>query len=83
MRVDEHLSAGVMTYAISPRGFLEPDDRLNVIKKVRISRLRNTQHSEEDAHGYHHASHHCTSHSTARWRRLVRPWTLVLKAADG
>src|ERR1700688_1151256 len=44
-------------------------------------RLRNTQHSEEDAHGYHHAPHHCTSHSTARWRRLVRPWTLVLKAA--
>jgi hypothetical protein len=33
MRVDEHLSPGVMTYAISPRGFLEPDDRLNVIKK--------------------------------------------------
>ena len=33
MRVDEHLSAGVMTCAISPRGFLEPDDRLNVVKK--------------------------------------------------
>jgi hypothetical protein len=31
MRVDEHLSAGVMTCAISPRGFLEPDDRLNVV----------------------------------------------------
>jgi hypothetical protein len=65
--------------AISPRGFLEPDDRLNVVKKVRIPGLRNTQHSEEDAHGYHHAPHHCTSNSTARWRRLVRPWTLVLR----
>lgn len=32
MRVDEHLSAGTMTCAISPRGFLEPDDRLNVVR---------------------------------------------------
>ena len=32
MCVDEHLSVGTMTCAISPRGFLEPDDRLNVVR---------------------------------------------------
>ena len=32
MRVDKHLSAGTMTCPISPRGFLEPDDRLNVAR---------------------------------------------------
>jgi hypothetical protein len=50
-------------------------------QKSRISgcAIRST---EEDAHGYHHATHHCTSHSAAGRRRLVRPWTLVLNAAD-
>ena len=43
MRVDEHLSVGTMTCAISPRGFLEPDDRLNVV--------RSPGSTEEDAHG--------------------------------
>jgi Glucose-6-phosphate dehydrogenase, C-terminal domain len=49
------------------------------LSKSQNSRLRSTQHSEENAHGYHHASRHCTSHPAAWWRRLVRPWTLVLK----
>jgi hypothetical protein len=39
------LRAGVAC-AIWARGFLEPDDRLNVVKKQNF-RLRNTQHSEE------------------------------------
>jgi hypothetical protein len=46
MRVNEHLSAGVAC-AISARGFLEPDDRLNVVKNQNF-RLRNTRHSEGD-----------------------------------
>jgi hypothetical protein len=31
MRVDEHLSADVKPAPSLPRGFLEPDDRLNVV----------------------------------------------------
>jgi hypothetical protein len=53
-----------------------------MLSKSQNSRLRNTQRSEEDAHGYHHASHNCPCHSVAWRRRLVRPWTLVLDAAD-
>jgi hypothetical protein len=53
-----------------------------MLSKSQNSRLRNTQRSEEDAHGYHHASHNCRSHSVACRRRLVRPWTLVLNVAD-
>jgi hypothetical protein len=66
---------------ISLCAFLEPDDQLNV-EKSQNSRLRNTQRSEEDAHGYHHASHNCPSRFVACRRRLVRPWTLVLNVAD-
>jgi hypothetical protein len=37
MRVDEQLGAGIIPVPLlSPRGLLEPDDRLNVVKKVRI-----------------------------------------------
>jgi hypothetical protein len=36
MRLDEHLSAGVISCPISPHGLTEPGDRLNVVKKVRI-----------------------------------------------
>jgi hypothetical protein len=53
-----------------------------MLSKSQNSRLRNTQRSEEDAHGYHHASHNCPSRSVVCRRRLVRPWTLVLNVAD-
>jgi hypothetical protein len=53
-----------------------------MLSKSPNSKLRNTQHSEEDAHGYHDASHNSPSRSVVCRRRLVRPWTLVLKLAD-
>jgi hypothetical protein len=55
-------------------------DQLNVVKTPEFQ-AADTQRSKEDAHGYHHASHNCPCHSVA-WRRLVRPWTLVLDVAD-
>jgi hypothetical protein len=53
-----------------------------MLSKSQNSRLRNTQRSAEDAHGYHDASHNCPSRSVVCRRRLVRPWTLVLNLAD-
>jgi hypothetical protein len=50
MRVDEHLSAGTMTCAISPRGLLEPDDRLKRCQKSIISgcAMRSTEETRMD-----------------------------------
>jgi hypothetical protein len=47
MRVDEYPNAGTMTCAISPRGFLEPDDRLNVLE-VQNFRLYAAQRKHMD-----------------------------------
>ena len=40
-----------------------------MLSKSQNSRLRNTQRSEEDAHGYHDASHNCPSRSVVCRRR--------------
>jgi hypothetical protein len=50
--------------------------------KREIPGCANAQRSEEDAHGYHDASHHYPYRAVVCWRRLVRPWTLVLTLAD-
>jgi hypothetical protein len=71
-RVDDPVVNRLMTCAISPRKVSEPDQRLNIINKLRIRSRR------RKAHGYHHTSRHCTSCSTRWRRRLVRPRTLVL-----
>ncbi len=55
----------------------EPNAQLNVVKKPEFQAAQYAR-SEEDAHGYHHASHNCPSRSVAWRRRLVRPGPLVL-----
>lgn len=54
---------------LPPRGFMEPDDRLIVVKEPEFQAAQYaaflTFVAKEDAHGYYHASHHCTYHSAA------------------